>query len=143
MTVIVASAHERVMVSDTQVTGSGSDIPYHAAKTVRCKDGAIAGAAGETVPCINFLTWAKNGRKGPKPPGIKKVSGLVLTKKGEVLIYDGSHLADLVLGGFAAVGGGAQIAQGAHHAGAAAAQCVEAAIAWSTLCGGQAIIEKL
>jgi hypothetical protein len=143
MTVIVASAHERVMVSDTQVTGSGSDITYHAAKIVRCKDGSIAGAAGDNVPCINFLTWAKAGRKGPKPPGIKRVSGLVLTKAGEVLIYDGSHLADPALGGFAAVGAGAPIAQGAHHVGAAAAQCVEAAIAWSTLCGGRVLIEKL
>jgi ATP-dependent protease HslVU (ClpYQ) peptidase subunit len=144
MTIIVASASERVMVSDTQVTGPDDrTISYHAAKIVRCKDGALAGAAGGNVPCLNFLKWAQDGRKGPKPPSIKQVTGIVLTKKGEVLVYDGSHIADPALGGFAAIGSGAPVAQGAHHAGARAVQCVEAAIAWSTHCGGRAVIEKL
>jgi ATP-dependent protease HslVU (ClpYQ) peptidase subunit len=140
MTIIVVDSVERIMASDTLVT-DGDLKSYTAKKIWRCKDGSLAGASGDNEGCMKFLAWAKDGCKGKVK--FKETRGVILTPKGEIRFFDGTPGYDVVRGAFFAIGSGADVAMGAYHAGAAAAQCVEAAIALNISCGGQVIIEKL
>ena len=141
MTVIVADSKSRVMVADTLVSYDGL-AAYHAPKVWRCNDGALAGAAGDADGCIAFLTWARDGRVGEWDT-TKEVWGLVMTPEGEIRVHGGSHLYEVPLGGWMAIGHGAPMAQAARTLGASPKQCVEAAMKVSLCCGGKAQVFRL
>src|SRR4051812_40710175 len=112
MTIIVADAAARVMACDTQGTGEDREITYHCrTKLVRCKDGSIAGAAGTDAACLNFLRWAKAGRRG-RCGNVSDAIGLVLMADGRILIFNGNSIGEEVASKFAAIGSGASIALG-------------------------------
>lgn len=141
MTIIVADAAARLMVADTLVV-CDDVVHYYCPKIVRCKGGALAGAAGEGPDCLTFLNWARQGCVG-KVENFPQASGILLTKKGELRFYEGSGQYDVVPAGFMAIGSGAPAARGARACGASAEDCVKAACAVSIYCGGEIQIEHL
>lgn len=144
MTIIACSKIERVMGADTLLIDEGEfTILGHVPKIVKCKDGAVAGAAGSTSDCVEFLRWAKAGRKGKaKRRWFKKMQGLILDRKGRVLVYDAPD-PDIMDDDFYAIGCGASIARGRRTSGATVRECVEAAIQVSLACGGKAMTMEL
>lgn len=138
MTIIAASKAERVMLADTLVTDEKVNSRLcHVVKIVRCKDGALAGAAGDSGIGGEFLKWAINGRRGNAPVAEKgeDMDGLVLTPAGEILVYYGS-LPERVLDSVMFIGAGADCAKSAHLAGASLERAVQIAIEVSPKCGG-------
>jgi len=132
------------MAADTLVTEDDLK-SYHAVKIFRCSDGSIAGAAGNNEASHAFLEWAMAGRKvgisAAKLSGLD--GGLILQPEGQILLFSAHPRPDVVVGGFAAVGCGRDVALGARHAGASAENCVKAAIDLVTLCGGEVTVLHL
>jgi hypothetical protein len=144
MTIIVADASVGLMAADTLVTEQDLK-SYRTVKIFRCEDGSIAGAAGLGTAGLAFLEWAIAGRK--RLISAAKLTGLdgalILQPDGKILRFDSHPKPDVVIGDFAAVGCGRDVALGARHAGASAEGCVRAAIDLVTHCGGEVTVIHL
>jgi hypothetical protein len=132
------------MGADTLLTDTDALIKSgHVIKIIKCKDGSLAGAAGDSWACMEFLTWAEAGRKRrPKKRIFKHMVGLVLTKKGKMLLYE-APLPDTIVDDFYAIGCAEGIARGRRVGGGSVLECVEAAIHVSLACGGDPMILEL
>lgn len=134
MTIIACSRVERVMLSDSLLSGKDTKLGS-VTKILRCKDGALAGAAGDSQACWQFLKWAEEGRVGDWPDIDEKedLEGLVLTPEGEILIYWGKHPEPL-MDDYTCIGAGAREGMAAMRAGATLTRAVEIACELSTAC---------
>jgi hypothetical protein len=134
MTIIACSRVERAMLSDSLLSGKDTRLGS-VTKILRCKDGALAGAAGDSQACWMFLKWAEAGRTGafPEIPKDEDLEGLVLTPEGEILIYWGQHPEPL-LDDATCIGAGAREGMAAIRAGASLDRAVEIACELSTAC---------
>ncbi len=144
MTIICASKSERVMGADTLIVDTDAWVKAgHTPKIVKCKDGALAGAAGDSAACIEFLDWARRGRKGKiRRRVFKNCQGLVLTKRGDLLVYEAPS-PDIITDDFYALGCAGTIARGRRTSGATILECVKACIQVSIACGGEPTILEL
>jgi len=125
MTIIAYKDGE--MWADDIITANGGLIVGRELKTVRRKkDGALAGASGDSSACGLFLKWAASGRG--KPPevftGDNSTSGaIIVTRDGIIHDYSGPEPSYINADCYA-VGMGCEIALGAMHHGASAKEAV-------------------
>lgn len=114
MTTIVATRD--AMYSDSKVSIDSLNLSYPTDKIFRCKDGSIAGAAGNGGDCSRFLEWAKDGFKGKEPTWKSTgkdddyVIGLVLRDDGIYIWMPGDPL-EKINADFFAVGSGGKPAR--------------------------------
>lgn len=123
------------MLSDSQL--SGKDVRLGTViKVLRCQDGSLAGAAGDSTACWKFLRWAEAGRadKFPEISEKEEIEGLVLTPDGEILIYWGEH-PEPMLDEVMCIGVGAREGMAALRAGATLERAVAIACELNTGCG--------
>lgn len=138
MTIVAASAAERLMIADTLLITDGWRSGF-SRKIVRGADGSVGGGAGDTTAVRLFLEWVERGRSGHAPEKIwdidKSAEGLVLTPTGQILFYGGPR-PDALYDKVSAIGGGQVACLAASYAGASLRKAVEIACKLSATCGG-------
>ena len=114
-------------------------------KITRGPSGAMAGAAGDTALCHDFLSQVEAGTlKDFDIDGREDgFNGLLVTPDGMLHRVGPRGTVWPIDAACAAIGSGMDIALGALHMGATAQQAVEAAIAIDTGCGGPVQVERL
>lgn len=132
------------LVSDSEIH-EGRLRVGHARKIIRCKDGSIAGAAGDLKAISAFLKWAKNGFKDKSRPDFESSDfvGLVISKDETITFYENGFLPSVLDAPFHAIGSGQWVAIGAMAAGASAQKAVEIACQYIHGCSGPLQIEAL
>lgn len=143
MTVIVCSVSQGAMAADTMITNDGEKWG-NIQKVRRAKDGSLIGMCGTVALMEQFFAWARGGRrKAPDKDLFKEgTCALILRPDRHLLVYEGPvpyECSD----DFLVIGSGSAAAKGAWLAGATLEGCVKAAIAVSTLCGGDVTLLKL
>lgn len=125
-----------VLASDTQVTSNGFRVGF-ASKIWRVGR-LLIGGAGSDCYTQKFRDWVRGGMEGDHPI-LKDIGNVfILRPDGEGVMWcdDGPFL---IKEPFWALGSGEQIALGAMHRGATAAEAVETAIAFDTRSGGKVV----
>lgn len=91
--------------------------------------GHLIGCAGNLVDMHTFRKWFEAGAWEDKYPKMKELDALVVTPEGKVVTYEnGAPHAIEIEDEYISIGTGSPIALGALHAGATAAEAIEAAI---------------
>lgn len=149
MTIICASASEGVMGADTMLVDNRPGTRFklgNTPKIVKAPDGVLAGAAGHSGMCSEFLRWVEEGR-GWEIPGrwFTEKTGIeaLLLLPDRTMLYYASPRPDKLLDDFTAIGVGAPLAQAARYMKGSVLDCVKAAMHVSTECGGEATILRL
>jgi len=131
------------MAADTLTTAEDWSVAGHVIKIVLGADGCLAGAAGATAACAEFLAWAEKGRKGKlKRRLFKDCDGLVLTIDGELLRYEGP-LPDRLLDDHHAIGSGLPFALAVLGIGHSPEEAVKIACKHSVACAGEITVLNL
>lgn len=86
----------------------------------------FAGTASDIITVTTFFLAPEMFLK--RPPRVKDLSGLVLTAKGDLFLFDDYTKWLAIKEPFAAIGSGAQVALGAMHAGASPKEAVKVAM---------------
>lgn len=84
----------------------------------------FAGAASSIIEIAEFFSRPESFRKAPT---VKGVTGIVLTRKGDLFVFDDYRIWLAVNQPFMAIGTGAPAAMGAMHQGASPREAVRAA----------------
>lgn len=115
----------------------GSTLVGHWRKVVKCADGAVAGAVGNTTLVQEFLEWAAGPRADPPPSfGPGNGEGLLVEQAGVVRVLEARRRWLRLETPLYAVGSGGQLALGAMLAGAGPEEALRLAArhdAWTTL----------
>lgn len=145
MTIIVASATERLMCADTAIVDTDRNLIIgYEVKIIKTAEGLLAGASGDAAAGALILDWLATGQKrAPRPSWFREASLLVMFPSGQILIYEGSHLPERSARSYAAIGHGAPIAAGVLSIGGSALDAVRAASNVSCYCGGEPTILRL
>lgn len=137
MTVI--AYRDGVMVADTQM--QIESIKSRCVKIAK-KNGHLIGLSGsECPPLATFLSaFAKK-----EPASIKdfKFTGLIITPKGEIQLWDNLMTFEPLLTPFYAIGSGGHVAIGAMEMGASARRACLVAIKWCAGCGAPLTVLRL
>lgn len=143
MTIIVASRTHRQMAADTLIVAGNWEVYGHALKIARGTDGSLAGAAGDSAACCEFMAWVEKGRKGKlKRRLFRDCLGLVLTPDGQLLRYEGPF-PDKLLDDFCAIGSGTPFAMAAMDMGRTPEEAVKIAMKHSVACAGDVTVLNL
>lgn len=149
MTIIVACKQEGVMVADTLLCDNRPGVMArvsHTPKIIRAPDGVLAGAAGGSGECSEFLQWVREERCYEPPArwfkGRNGIEGLLLMPDRTIFYYASPH-PDQILADFHAIGSGTVAALAAHFVRASAEDCVRAACAVGLECGGEPMVLSL
>jgi hypothetical protein len=148
LTVILASAHEGCMLSDTLAHDPEFHIVHETVKVFRLDlegSPALFGGAGSQSGIAAALSWLREGMSEERPdidPENYDFDALVLTAKGLWMIHAALELLPVTTD-VLAVGSGAGPALGAVHAGASLEEAVCIAMRVDLQCGGEVVCEKL
>lgn len=145
MTIIVASASERIMAADTAIVDTDRNLILgYASKIIKSPDGVLAGASGACDSAGALLDWVMRGMPGkPYRKWFKDASLLLMFPDETIWTFEESIFADVCSSGFAVIGHGGSFALAAHSIGATALDCVRAACNVSCYCGGEPTSLKL
>ena len=118
-----------VMVADTEMS-----IGYVKSRCVKIakKNGHLIGLSGsECPPLATFVSaFGKKDEEARKTLKDFKFTGLIVTPKGEIQLWDSSLTFEPLTTPFYAIGSGGEVAIGAMEMGASARRAVMAAIKW-------------
>lgn len=126
MTTILASHHERAMLSDSSALAGDTVIPMD--KIMRLSDGSLLATAGSVRGGERFIDWYEGGRVGDCPKLGGSFEALMLNDEG-LFYYDKKGAMMRVTTGVMGIGSGGKAALAAHLAGASLKKAVEIACA--------------
>ena len=118
-------------------------------KLARTRDGAVAGASGDSTLCDEFLRLFQNSKADrewlewrPTIVGSAQFSAVVVMPDGEIRQLDESGYFP-VKAAFYTEGSASKLMIGAMAAGASAEEAVAIAIKYDAHCGGEVQVERL
>lgn len=130
-----------VMAADTLVTSNGKR-DGQKIKIARNAAGDLAGAAGNSAVCQQFLEWFSSGEKHEPPEFDEELgNGLIVRADGTIELYM-KHGVSKSTADFYSLGSGYQIALGAMSMGATAEIAVRKAMEFDTESGGNVTVLK-
>lgn len=142
MTVIATDG--KVIAADSRTCSGDLVLNDATRKLVRCKDGSVAGVAGEATSCALVREWLVAGEdmsaipdhpRHPDEEGGSRFKALILRPGGRLQFMDAAFTAIDAQPPFA-IGSGGDVALGAMLAGKSAEQAVKIAMRSVTSCGG-------
>lgn len=140
MTVI--AYRDGVMVADTEM--SIGNVKSRCVKIAK-KNGHLVGLSGTDCPPLALFLAAFTKKDGEERKLLKdfKFTGLVVTPKGEMQLWDASMTFEPLSTPFYAIGCGGEVAMGAMEMGANARRAVMASIKWCANVSGPITVLRL
>jgi ATP-dependent protease HslVU (ClpYQ) peptidase subunit len=144
MTILIADARRMVLVSDSQISDSESNIKYlQQEKVYEIPEGLIAGA-GDLCSIQKVVEWFRNGKKDKEKPEIQAdddADFILLNNDGMFIIN--RSLDSYRVKSYDAIGSGLSIALGVMKLGHSAEDAAWAATQVDLGCGGDVKIYSL
>lgn len=107
--------------------------------------GCLVGVAGVFTEANKFFNWLENAdiEEDIPVPDMEHVSALVLTSKGDIMLYDHSLSPYFIDSPFTAIGSGSAAALAAMHCGKTLKDAVKIAILIDPFSGGKVVQHNL
>lgn len=133
MTIICCN--REAMAADTQYSDDVGGGLIHVKKIYKLKNGNLVGLAGDGDECNKARKWLEDRRR-KRPKKLKTVEIILLEKKTGRMLYSGPDcIFDNVVGDYACIGSGGDVASGVLESGGDLRQAVLTACELNAYCG--------
>jgi ATP-dependent protease HslVU (ClpYQ) peptidase subunit len=135
----IVAYKDGVMASDGRISAGQSIESDTARKVHKLADGSLFGSAGNWASCVSMLKLLKKSLKDKKElPAVvmRKLDALFVTPEKVLWYYDRGTWVKWDVVPYAAIGSGADTANGAMDAGASAREAVAITCKRNVFCGG-------